>query len=774
MDTKTSSRTLTAELIELLPGVALALIMCGAVVQSLAVAGWAPGLSVLMIASLPGLFVGVIFARLRWLAGWLAHLLSAVLAVAWAVQALGGQMDERLFTWRDRVTELIVRSIIWGRVLSSGGRGEDILLFVLVLCLLCWALCYASAWMLFRRGWLWRPVLACAIVALVNYTYVAPKPTTQFFVFLGAALVLLVYQNVLAHQISWADKQIEFPDFLPLRFVWAASLVCGALILLTSWLPGNVSVDKAAASWQLLSRPFKMVREQWEDAFSTIVASPGTGGGSFTARSVTLGGARVLSDQLVMTVRSLSFDYWRAVAFDSYNGTGWQNTTGELARSALGAGAAEQARTLINPDESLALRDVRARKEVAQVVELAYDRKDDLLMVGGKALSFSLPVQVEHAIDASGQPNFDDLALLVAPGGLREGQTYTVTALVSQADVASLRTVGSDYPEWVRERYLQISESVTERTIARAREIVAAAGATNPYDQAIALQSFLRSFPYNENIATPPAGRDLVDYFLFDMRSGYCDYYASSMVIMLRSLGVPARLVQGYAGGTFDSQRGVYEVRESIAHSWPEVYFPGFGWERFEPTPASYTSTPLRPLVPVGSLGEDTGDDFARGQFPDPGRFEDLDRGAEIEPPSGAGGLAQPTGPDFSGLLAGTGISLGLLALSALAIYGRWRFELRGLRGAAAAYAGLGLLARWAGYGQPPHLTPQEYGRTLAATLPEHAPAIRQIADGYVAERYRGRADVALPGPEATRALYSSLASKIAERPFRPSESVRS
>src|SRR5262249_45384186 len=74
--------------------------------------------------------------------------------------------------------------------------------------------------------------------------------------------------------------------------------------------------------------------------------------------------------------------------------------------------------------------------------------------------------------------------------------------------------------------------------------------------------------------------------FLFDTKTGYCDYFASSMVVMLRTLGIPARLAAGYATGDYNQERGVWEVRESSSHSWPEVFFPRYGWIEFEPTPS--------------------------------------------------------------------------------------------------------------------------------------------------------------------------------------------
>jgi transglutaminase-like putative cysteine protease len=756
-------RGLAAELGEVIPGALLVLVMTGAVVYALSVSGWGPGLEVLRPMALIGLVVGTIFARLRWLPAWTAHLLSAALAVTWAVQLLSALMDERLVTWRDRGADLLIRFLGWARVLAAGGRGEDILLFVFVLCLLCWALAYWTAWAVLRRGQAWRPIILNAVVALVNYTYVLPKPTVAFFVFLAAALLLLVYQHVLQRQAIWDAQRVEYPDLLAVRFIWSSALVCALLITLTAVLPGQVSVDRATATWGMLSSPFRAAREGWEDMFSTISAPPGAGSGAFTSGVAPLGGSRQLTDELVMEVRSTEYDYWRAVAFDSYGRNGWDNTVGEQARAALGVGTREQARTPRAPDEPNPLNDTRGRRPVEQRFSLAQDRIDDMILVGGSAVSVSVPTRVEHnylVSDGGRQPNFDEVAMIVATSRLRAGDTYSVTALVSFADVGSLRAAGVEYPAWVRERYLTVPEGVTARTRELAAQIVAESGARTPYDVAVAVQDYLRTLPYNEAIPSPPAGQDPVDWFLFEQREGYCDYYASAMVLMLRSQGVPARYVRGYAGGEFDPDRGVYLVRENVAHSWPEVYFPGFGWERFEPTTASYTALPQRPLT--SQFGEDSGDGvFAGGAAPDPSRFEDLDEGIVEEAPTGVPAGALPPAQNGNAL-ALAAAALGLLGLAAGGIAWHWRRELRGLSAAGAAYAGMELLASWGGLGQEPHRTPDEYGDRLAAALPAHRHTIRQIAAAFAAERYgAGRQTRALPGEAETRELRSALVRNI-------------
>jgi hypothetical protein len=106
----------------------------------------------------------------------------------------------------------------------------------------------------------------------------------------------------------------------------------------------------------------------------------------------------------------------------------------------------------------------------------------------------------------------------------------------------------------------------------------------NPYDMAQAVTGWLRNnIDYDRQTAAPPPGQDPVDWFLFDSRVGFCNYYASAEILLLRSLGIPARMAVGYASGTA-LPGGAYEVHADDAHAWPEVFFPGIGWVEFEPT----------------------------------------------------------------------------------------------------------------------------------------------------------------------------------------------
>jgi transglutaminase-like putative cysteine protease len=164
-----------------------------------------------------------------------------------------------------------------------------------------------------------------------------------------------------------------------------------------------------------------------------------------------------------------------------------------------------------------------------------------------------------------------------------DASTYKVDTYVPIPSVEQLRQATGYYPQHIRDLYFSLPATVTERVHRLAQDITR--GNETPYDKAKAIETYLRTnYPYDLGIAAPPQDQDVVDYFLFDLRRGYCDYYATAMVVLARSSGLPARFVSGYAPGEYDAPNAQYVIREKHAHSWAEVYFPEIGWVEFEPT----------------------------------------------------------------------------------------------------------------------------------------------------------------------------------------------
>jgi hypothetical protein len=145
-----------------------------------------------------------------------------------------------------------------------------------------------------------------------------------------------------------------------------------------------------------------------------------------------------------------------------------------------------------------------------------------------------------------------------------------------------LRKAGTDYPPAIRAAYLQLPR-LDSRIPRLAQEITQRAH--TPFDRATAIELYLRTrFGYTLTQPDPPPA-DPLAYFLFRRQAGHCEYFATAMTVMVRSLGIPARYVNGFLPGEYNDVADSYIVRGSDAHSWVEVYFPRYGWIVFDPTP---------------------------------------------------------------------------------------------------------------------------------------------------------------------------------------------
>ena len=166
---------------------------------------------------------------------------------------------------------------------------------------------------------------------------------------------------------------------------------------------------------------------------------------------------------------------------------------------------------------------------------------------------------------------------------------YMAMSRLPRLDVTRLRQASGEYPAEIRSLYLQVPVKLDPRIGALAKQ--ATARAATKYDEAVAVESFLRTrFGYTLNL-TGDGGEDPLGHFLFVTRAGHCEYFASAMAIMLRTLDIPSREVNGFLPGKYNDVAGDYIVRASDAHSWVEAYFPGTGWVTFDPTPPATQST---------------------------------------------------------------------------------------------------------------------------------------------------------------------------------------
>ncbi len=299
------------------------------------------------------------------------------------------------------------------------------------------------------------------------------------------------------------------------------------------------------------------------------------------------------------------------------------------------------------------------------------------------------------------------------------------------------------YPTWVTDRYLQLPGDFPETVKALAENLTV--NKSNAYDVATGIEGYLRNIPYSLKVAPPPAGRDGVEWFLMEQGMGFCNYFASAMVTMLRSVGIPARMVIGFAPGDWDPGRESWIVRGKHYHSWPEVYFPEFGWVEFEPTPVEVQ--PSLSILGIAPAVQDIfGPEMASVCFDVSGECTDIGELERLEDISFLEDLiGDPTTPGpgegvssnfFKGWQGALVSALGVVAVAGVGT----RFYLgrltNRLGAPAMSFRMMGFMAGLGGVPRQPHYTPAEYGLKIAVEVPGHGASVDRVVNAYEVSLY--------------------------------------
>ncbi|MCX6022744.1 MAG: transglutaminaseTgpA domain-containing protein, partial [Chloroflexi bacterium] len=371
----------------------------------------------------------------------------------------------------------------------------------------------------------------------------------------------------------------------PLGVALAGSLLLGAVgFLLLPRLPSNQLLNPALVS---LGLPWSVRAQTVTPLFPFVQLTPEGRTGMNPGMDLSWRGKP--DDTVVLQVRSEAGSYWRGLAFDRYADSAWSSTSPRRPLRRQNDGAAMV--VFEHPPVG--------RNRYVQTFFAVQDQPNVLF-------SGYTPLLVQYLADSlMGSPA--DGAVLTERG-IPAGSSYNVLSTVPINNPARLR---NDRTRINDDRYYQlpggimsdavagterrspgavVGREVAQRITALAEEIVQ--GQTNDYDRVRAIESYLqRTYPYDLNIPALPPGADAVEWFLFEERRGFCQQFASAMVLLSRSVGIPARVVTGYLPGEYNPLTGAYAVRARDAHSWVEIAFERSGWVAFDPTPA--VSSPL-------------------------------------------------------------------------------------------------------------------------------------------------------------------------------------
>jgi transglutaminase-like putative cysteine protease len=681
---------------------------------------WTDQLDRVPLAGLVALVVGLLLS-VSTFGAWFSHLVSAVYGIAWVGFLIGRGLPGDL-TWHERISQLGIRITSWVQQAASGGTSQDSLIFVLFLSLLFWILGYSAAWNTYRRKRPWFAAVPLAVTSIVaTHFYVGDAPLARYLLFyLLLALLYIGRVQTSKEERSWRHARVAYDPKLGID-VMRSSLILALVVLTVAWtLPSSSSAATSVSEiWERVNTPWESLEEEWQRLFSSVHSGEVEVDEPF-GTSLSLGGPSGLADTLALDIEAprVGRYYWRATVYASYDGREWHLPRGQTVSVVPGA-------------EALSARAYASRRVTQQTVTNYLTGRRLLVGASQPATIHREAQALAHVMDGSPWA----FHRISSPAPLGAGDTYTLTSYVSGADATSLRQAGAEYPDWVREAYLQLPSGLPERVGTLAERITS--GAETPYDKARLLEQYLRdTITYDLSPPPLPPQRDYVDFLLFESQRGYCNGYASALVVMARTLDVPARLASGYAEGTYDEERGVFRVRQNNAHSWPELYFPGYGWVEFEPT---VSEDPLvRPERDMGTdtaepvptpMNDDLAGDLARRDDELPQMLEEIDDPFSAEPTS-------PTPTVWPWVAGG-------LSLLAFVFAGSWALENVGIRrlpAAEQAYARLLRFGGWLGRPLKGADTPLEWVRELANLVPEAEEPISRIGALYVRAQF-GRGD---------------------------------
>jgi transglutaminase-like putative cysteine protease len=565
---------------------------------------------------------------------------------------------------------------------------------------------------------------------IVNLSATFTNLFGHLLLFVIAALLLWLRAALVERQDGWQRRRVNENLEVPASIMRSGIVFAGASVLL-AWVLTSVAVAAPLTNaWRSFDGVWTGVRDQFEGVFGTLTNPQSRITGSTFGASFTVQGEWVSNDDEALTLAAPRPLYLRTATYDLYTGRGWERSEGTKRQVAPG-------------DPLFSGPTPERPSEAYEVEAITISMAQTLgrnLFTAGSPLEIYAPIVIH---EPSGQPV---LGGVEAANPIGPGEGYQLSVALSEANEAQLGAAGTVYPQVVTDLYLDDSRA-TDRVRQLAEDVTA--GAANPYEKAKALADFLRrddSFVYDTVAPLPPDGQDLVDFFLFDPeggRQGYCQYYASAMVLMARSIGLPARVAVGFAPGE-RGEADTFLVREANAHAWAEIYFPGYGWQIFEATQSIDPAFTRATGDPSTALPPRSGVDPLRDFELDPALRRNINALPSVDFIDGAIDATRPDEPGADEQArGGNALLIGALVLGAAVfiwvrmrhVQRRWRLLPAGDR----AWERLTTAAGRAGVGPRPSETIYEYAGWLEDQLPAHVEPIRTVADGKVWQSYSGR-----------------------------------
>ncbi len=512
--------------------------------------------------------VGIGYSQFR---GFLSKFFLFLYSILIVPYAIGTTYDPGI-PWLTRVQSLYGRAYFSIEQLLNNVRIEDPIVFLIFLCFLVWFTAMMGGYRLTRTSQPWPSLLLSGITIFTTefYDQTGNNLYTAFFLFF--VLIFLSQNNFSVSNRNWKERGIPV-EFETEPLIRRSALIVAFLMIFLAWNATNI-----VSAFQPGSQQQKKIIgfvEDIQNQFSKITAPlQGTAflRSEFYGDTVSLGTGSNLSDEIVFEITadqakpSGSRYYWRARSYDQFIDNQWI--------SSFDSNKLIEANTEINDSLEYFLFpkrtfNIRTKTNLGLLYAPSYPQK------------INRPVKAFYENLSEDKVGYIALTLEEIAFS---GETYEVVNKIPTPTIAQMVNSSTEYPDWISNHYLQLPPDFSERIRDLALEITD--NYSNPYDKSQAITNYLRkNITYSEQIPEPPLEVDRMEWFLFDYQEGFCNYYATAEVLMLRSIGIPSRIVFGYAQGEAQNRNETeYIVRREQSHAWPEVFFAGIGWVEFEPT----------------------------------------------------------------------------------------------------------------------------------------------------------------------------------------------
>jgi len=635
----------------------------------LVVTRWTDHLAITQTLVFFGVLAGLALGKSRF-----TQATCLVFAAAYGTFAIPWQLGMTIsaeLLWGERLLILVNRLSVIIYQLVNGNPVEDSLLFIVIMCMLFWTLAVHAGYTLVRHGSAWGSLLPTGVTIFIIHAFdpLVTRRTWYLAAFILFSLIIVARMVFLQRQKRWQDTRTALPPHLGMDYIQFTILATFLIVFLSWTAPAAAnSLPAAQKAWQPVQKAWVETRQRFENAFASLRTSVGIVS-TFYGSSTYLGRGTPLTDKHIFSVRAPEDLppgirlYWRARIYDTYDNGQWYSTINSVHN--------------FDPDKGGLQIPVEESRWLG-TFEFINAQNTTTLFTPSQPFWVSQRGQVDYAENEDGSV---DISSFRAQPSLDAGKVYQAQSSISVATQAELRAAGIDYPAWISERYLQLPVSITTRTLQLAADITA--GAQTPFDKAVAITDYLRkNMQYLPNLDEEvPERQEIIDWFLFDYRKGFCNYYATAEVILLRAAGIPARWAVGFAQGdryvsdiptTQDSRLtgSSFIARQRDAHSWPEAYFPGYGWIEFEPT----ASQPAIVRAPGDPAAAGIGNFSGNGEAEEQARRDKAEELALLRERQGY--TTGPLEPDQKSPLTTIFWAIAFLALAGASLFA-WRYRSR-------------------------------------------------------------------------------------------------